>query len=103
MEQKNLTFDKIVELKFKVIKGNGIEFKVAKIDKTLHCVFGETNVLGTTSPFGFSVDELGIMGIQFDNSNGINPTDKKLFETLIKSIKHSSPYHYVPEENAEVK
>ncbi|PHR46699.1 MAG: hypothetical protein COA32_09455 [Fluviicola sp.] len=99
---KNLTFEKIVEIKLEVTKESGITFEDIKIDESNHCVYGRTIILRDTSIFGFTIDEFGIMGIQFDNSNGISIKDKENFENLITSIKHGSPYLYLPEENQKV-
>jgi len=100
---KNLTFEKIVEIKLEVIKEDGITFDELKIDESNHCVYGRTIVQGDTSIFGFTVDGYGIMGIQFDNSDGITGNDKLDFEKLITSIKHSSDYTHIPEENPKAK
>ncbi len=100
---KNLTFKKIVEIKLEVIKESGISFGDFKIDESKHCVYGKAIILGDTSIFGFSVDEFGIMGIQFDNSNGLVSKDYENFEKLITTIKHGSNYKYFPEENSKAK
>jgi hypothetical protein len=98
-----LMFEKIVELKLEVLKESGITFEDVKIDESKHCVYGRSIIHGDTSIFGFTIDEFGIMGIQFDNSNGISSKDKEDFNQLIKSIHHSSPYQYLPEENPKAK
>ena len=100
---KNLTFEKIVDIKLEVIKENGIIFEDVKIDESNHCVYGRTIILGDTSIFGFTIDEFGIMGIQFDNSKGISSNDKEKIESLITSIKHGSPYQYLPEKKLKAK
>lgn len=100
---KNLTFKKNIEIKLEVIKESGINFNNVIIDEQNHCVYGQTITQGDTSLFGFTLDEFGIMGIQFDNSQGINSKDKESFKNLITTIKHISPYQYIPEENPKVK
>lgn len=100
---KNLTFKKIVEIKLEVIKESGISFEDVKIDESNHCVYGKTSILGDTSIFGFSIDEFGIMGIQFDNSNGLFSKDYENFEKMITTIKHGFPYQYFPKENPKAK
>lgn len=96
---KELRFNEILRIKLEVIKENGIVFTKTKTDETNHYAFGTAIVFGDTSIFGFSVDGFGIMGIQFDDSRGVDEVGKKEFEKIMKSVKHHSPYHYVPVEN----
>lgn len=100
---KNFTFEKNVEIKLEVINESGINFDNVIIDEQNNCVYGRTITQGDTSLFGFTLDGFGIMGIQFDNSQGINNKDKENFKNLITTIKHISPYQYIPEENPKVK
>jgi len=100
---KNLKFEKIVALKREVIQESGLIFNHVKIDPVNHCAYGKTIVQGDTSIFGFSVDGNGMMGIQYDNSNGITLNDEKKFKHIVTSIRHDSPYEYLPEENPRVK
>lgn len=100
---KNLKFDKILQLKLETIEESGIVFSNIKIDTFNHYVFGKTVLNGDTSLFVFSVDLNGIMGIQFNNSIGISNSDIAIFENIIQSIKHDSPYQFIPEENPRAK
>lgn len=100
-EINTLSFENIVKLKLEVTNEQGINFNEVKTDNLNHCVFGRSIIKGDTSLFGFSIDNNGIMGLQYDNSNGISSKDKQLFSQLIRSIKHASPYHFQFKENSE--
>lgn len=102
-ETKNLTFEKLVELKLEVIKESGIIFNDIVIDRDNHYAWGKSIILGDTSLFGFSIDENGIMGVQFNTSSNISNEDLKMFQKILKSITHQMPHQYIPEENIEVK
>lgn len=97
---KQLRFHDIRKIKLEVIQESGIVFNKIKTDETNHHVFGTTIALGDTSLFGFAVDGFGMLGLQFDGSKGINETDKKAFEKIMKSIRHHVPYQYTPEKNS---
>lgn len=98
---KNLKFEQLVKIKLGVIKESNIVFNEVKVDPINHYVSGKSIVTGDTSMFGFSVDEYGIMGFQFDKSTGINESTKEQFENILKSTKHKSPYKYIPREIPE--
>jgi len=100
---KNLTFEKIAEIKREVLEEDGTTLNGFRMNALKHCAFGKIILQGDTSLFGFSVDEFGIMSIQYDNSTGIRNSDMKIFERLLTAIKHRSPYKYAPEESAEVR
>ncbi|MNU74230.1 hypothetical protein D3C71_637270 [compost metagenome] len=96
---KQLRFNEILRIKLEVIKESGIIFNKTKTDEAKHYAFGTAIVAGDTSIFGFSVDGFGIMGIQFDDSKGINEAGKKEFDKIMNSVKHYASYQYVPEKN----
>ena len=98
-----LPFEKIVALKLKTIKEDGIQFDNVTIDKLHHCVSGKTVMAADTSFFGFSVDRYGIMSFQHQNFTGIHLADNKLLSNILISANHAAPYKYIPVENPKVK
>jgi hypothetical protein len=94
----HLSFKEIVKLKLDILKKYGADFKEEKRDSLLYFLYGTLTLKGKQSLFGFSVNNYGIMNVQFNDENNIEE-----FEKILQSIQYDNPFKHPIQQKDRVK